>query len=304
MERDDRLFAVIGSCVAIGTAVVVWLVGFTPLRPPDADEQASAPVVSAAQPAAEVVPTPDHEPVVVPAVHRPDLVDDRDGFVRSSVRRMTRHPEVLRWLVTDDLSNRIVEIVDAVADGRVPRAEAAVVATDGPFLVREHRGGFVLAAGTSRRFDVLVAALTSIDPADAASLLAEVAPELEAAWTERGGPGWFEEQLQAAVDHLLAVRVPVGPLEVERRSRYYEFADDDLRMASPVQKALLRTGGRNARAIQAWLDALRFEMQWPSRPEEVTVLVAEATPEDVDGVSESPGEVAPTAVEGVAAGAR
>ena len=39
--------------------------------------------------------------------------------------------------------------VDAVADGRIPRDHAAVVATDRPFLVYESDGGFAVAAGTS-----------------------------------------------------------------------------------------------------------------------------------------------------------
>jgi hypothetical protein len=304
MERDDRLFAVIGSCVAIGTAVIVWLVGFTPLGPPDADVQASVPAVSAAQQAVEVGSTTQQEPVVVPAVHRPDLVDDRDGLVRAAARRMTRHPEVLGWLMTDDLSNRIVESVDAVADGRIPRDHAAVVATDRPFLVYESDRGFAVAAGTSRRFDLVVDALTSVDPRDAAAMLAEIAPDLEAAWTDRGGPGWFEERLRAAVDHLLEVRVPSGALEVERRARHYEWADDDLRLASPAQKALLRTGGNNARAIQAWLDALRLEMGWPSRPQQLAVQVAEATPEGIDAAPGPSGEITSADADGVAAGAR
>ena len=197
------------------------------------------PVMAVTPRPAVVEPTPAVDPDVVSAAHRPDVVDDRDGLVRAATRQMTDHPEVLRWLVTDDLSTRVVAIVDALAEGSVPRTAASVVATKRPFLVREHHGGFVVASGTSRRFDVLVAALTSVDPADVAALLGEIAPELEAAWTDRGGPGWFEDRLRAAVDHLLAVRVPTGPLEVERRARYYEWADDDLRVASPAQKALL-----------------------------------------------------------------
>jgi len=284
MERDDRLFAVIGSCVAIGATVTVWLATSGPIEAPDAAVETSAPVV-ASTPASDMVDwTAVTEPEIAPAVYRSDVVDDRDGLVRAATRRLTGHPEVLRWLMTDDLSNRIVEIVDSVADGRIPRDEAAVVATGRPFLVVAHSDGFAVAPGTSRRFDLVVDALTSVDPSDAAALLAEIGPELEAAWTERGGPGWFEDRLRASVDHLLEVRVPDGPLEVERRARYYEWVDDDLRLASAAQKALLRTGARNARAIQAWLQDVRVEMEWPSTAGAVTLQVAQATPDDADDV--------------------
>ncbi len=283
MERDDRLFAVIGSCVAIGATAVVWLATSGPVRIPHGVVESSQPVVAATPAEVMAEPTAVDRPEIMPAVHRPDVVDDRDGLVRAATRRMTGHPEVLRWLVTDDLSNRIVDIVDTVAEGGLPRSAASVVATDRPFLVRVHDDGFAVAAGTSRRFDVLVAGLTSIDPSDAASLLREVEPELEAAWTERGGPGWFSERLRIAVDHMLEVRVPTGPLEVERRARYYEWADDDLRMASPVQKALLRMGGDNARAIQGWLHALRVAMGWPSPVDPLPVRLAEAMTGDDGG---------------------
>ena len=186
MERDDRLFAVIGSAVALGAAGIVCLVGSTPLGPPDVEVRTGVPLVPATRPSSEVVSSRPVEPAAVPAVHRPDPVDGRDGLVRAATRRMTRHPEVLRWLVTDDLANRIVETVNAVADGRIPRDHAGVVvAADRPFLVYETSGGFAVAAGTSRRFDLVVEALTSVDPRDAAALLEEIAPDLEAAWTDR-----------------------------------------------------------------------------------------------------------------------
>jgi len=286
MERDDRLFAVIGSCVAIGAAAVVWLATSGPTRVWHAEGERSLPAVASNPEPAAAEPTPAVEVEVEPALYHPDVVDDRDGLVRAAARRMTDHPEVLRWLVTDDLSNRIVEIVDTVAEGGLPRTAAAAVDTERPFLVREHGGGFVVAAGTSRRFDALVTAVTSIDPEDAAALLAEVSPELEAAWTDRGGPGWFSDRLRTAVDHLLDVRVPTGPLEVERRARYYEWADDDLRLASPAQKALLRTGGDNARAVQAWLHGLRAAMEWPSPADPAPVQLAKVVT-GLDG--EAPG---------------
>ena len=76
---------------------------------------------------------------------------------------------------------------------------------------------------------------------------------------------------------MLAVRVPSGPLEVERRGRYYEWADDELQRASPVQKALLRTGGGNARAVQSWLRGFREAMEWTDPTTSQPVLMAEGT---------------------------
>jgi hypothetical protein len=217
-----------------------------------------------------------------------------DALVRRLAAGISSRPEWTTWLVTDDLVRRFVAAVDAVADGYSPAAELGLAVASGPFLVREDEGRLVIAAGTYHRAALLAEVVSSIDADDAVAIVRTLGPELETAHREIAWHrGSFEDRLRQAVDHLLAVDLPAGPIEVERRTRTYRYADDRLERLSDAQRQLVRMGPANATAIQKKLRAIRAAFGWPE-PAPVPDLIPALAEAAVDGPPSVIAELAPT----------
>jgi hypothetical protein len=323
MNRDDRLFAIIGGAVVAATTTIFLvaaggITGFV-----DTSETVRvAPIPRAG--------APSTSPGVVQASLEIDEPATDDQLVRSVIARVSAHPQWLTWMVTEDLMDRFVAAVEALADGYSPRDELDFLAPVRPFMVREEQNEFVIAAGTYRRFDLAVDVFASIDAQATVAIYRELEPMIsearqDVAWHR----GDFEDRLRAAIDHLLEVEIPSGPIEVERRTVSYVFADDDLERLSDAQRQLLRLGTRNAAKVQDKLRAIRAAFQWPE-PEPVPAvrravaedgngpdpvgetLIAEAVPVDEPDLGNATGgaasatvadEVSPTTEDGWAAAA-
>lgn len=286
MNRDDRMFAIIGGSVVTAAAGV--FLGFaggisgsidagpevrvTPIR------AAATPVSedAAASPPAEAAPA--QSVGVVPAAFGPDEPGIGEDLMGVMLAGLSIHPKWAAWLVTDDLLHRFVEAVEAVADGYSPAEQLEFMAANGSFLVREDQGRLIIAAGTYRRYSLAVEVLSSVEAERAVAVFRELEPEIEAirrdmAWHR----GDFEDRLRLAVDHLLAVEIPSGPMAVERRTASYAFADDEYELLSGAQRQLLRMGRSNAMAVQAKLHDLRAVFGWPEAPAALAapLLIAE-----------------------------
>jgi Protein of unknown function (DUF3014) len=289
MNRDDRLFATIGGTIvtAAATVFLVFAGGITgPVEDRPIIRVAPMPLVQTAGEPSDIVPASYVEPVSMTG----------DDFVRRLASGISAHPEWVSWLVTDGLVERFVASVEAVADGYSPSGELGFVATEHPFLVREDEGRLVIAAGTYRRYNLAVEVLGSVDAEAAVAILRELEPAIEEA---RQDVAWhrgsFEDRLRQAIDHLLAVEVPTGVIEVERRTRTYTFADDDFERMSDAQRHLLRMGRRNALAVQAKLRNIRSVFGWPaSEPPEA---VQQAVDESKDAEALEPVVIAEAFVE-------
>jgi len=72
--------------------------------------------------------------------------------------------------------------------------------------------------------------------------------------------GTFEEALARAMDNLLAVEVPEGPLEVREAVGRYVYTDPGLEGLTPAAKHLLRMGPENARLVQDKLRQIQSEL--------------------------------------------
>ncbi len=261
MNRDDRLFATIGGAIvtAAATVLLVFSGGITgPIE--DRPAIGAAPIPPA--------PGPDRPTETVQASLEETMLLTSDDFVRAVASGVSAHPEWASWLVSDALVERFIASVEAVADGYSPSDELGFVATRHPFLVREDEGRLVIAAGTYRRYDLAVEVFASLDAETAVAIIRELEPAiLEARRDVPWHRGSFEDRLRLAVDHLLEVEVPDRAIEVERRTRTYAFADDDLERMSNAQRHLLRMGRQNALAVQAKLREIRSAFGWPAAPE-------------------------------------
>jgi len=288
MNRDDRLFAIIGGTLVTVFAVVFLvlaggitggideesLVSTSPLSAPT-DARAPEPAAPD-EPATEALPSSG----VVRAADDGARSATGSELVRTMAAGLSAHPQWAAWLVPGDLLTTFVNAVEAVADGYSPADELGFMTVGGPFLVREESDRLVIAAGTYRRYDLAVDVMTSVDADRAVEILRVLEPEIEAI---RRGMAWsrgdFEDRLRQAVDHLLEVEAPTGPIEVERRTTSYAFARDEHEALTGAQRQLLRMGPGNAAAVQAKLREIRAAYGWPE-PEpapDAPVLIADAS---------------------------
>lgn len=185
-----------------------------------------------------------------------------DDLVRAAAGALSHHPALMSWLVTDDLAQRLVAAIGAVADGYSPREELRFARPTQPFFVRHDGGQPVITSATFRRYDLAVEAATSLDPDGVVDAYQRLRPRLEqihgALPYARGSLG---DRLDEAIDHLLATPVPAAPYPVRRQTRTWAFADPRLEGLSDAQRHLLRTGPANARRIQIWLGEVREALE-------------------------------------------
>jgi len=275
MNRDDRLFVIIGGSVVTAAAgAFLFFAGGITGSVEKGPEIRVAPLPAAEAPrpmeageASDALVPSVEPPAVVHAANAGGASPGGGGAIASIVSGISSHPEWAAWLITDDLLTRFVTAVEAVADGYSPADELDFMAGDGPFLVRKDDDRLVIAAGTFRRYSLAVDVLSSIDVDGAVAVFRRLEPEIEEV---RGEVSWhrgdFEDRLRQAIDHLLAVDIPGEPLAVERRTVSYAFADDRYERLSGAQRQLLRMGRANAEAVQQQLRNLRAAFGWPDEP--------------------------------------
>lgn len=221
----------IGVAAAVVLAAALWY--FWP-RP-----QAPAAAVDGAPPAPAAAALPD------PAAAAPVLppLAQMDPFVRELFAALGAHPELLKWLATDDLVGAIVTAVDRLAQGQSPARDLAVLRPAGSFAV-VRRGGVTRTDPASHmRYAPLVSAVTTVDPAALAAAYATLRPRLEEAYIAQGHPGGgFAEAMGRAI--TMVTTTPDLPEDVALVPGVggYAYANPAFERLPPAQKHLLRMG--------------------------------------------------------------
>ena len=175
MNRDDRLFAIIGGTVVTAAATVF--------------------LVFAGDITGSIEDRPNIRVAPNPVAKMPETASDIvRAELRGTGRRSSAMPWCVRWpagspltrsgppgwsptISSGALSRRSRRLPTATA----PARELDFAATAGPFLVREDEGRLVIAAGTYRRYNLAVDVFDSLDPADVVAILEELEPAIEAA---------------------------------------------------------------------------------------------------------------------------
>jgi hypothetical protein len=196
-------------------------------------------------------PPPPPPPLILPEL------DESDEFVRPLVQALSSHPRIAAWLVNEGLVRRFVVVVDNVARGDSPSRHLPFLAPEGRFEVEEVAGKTVISEASRRRYDLLAAAIASLDTTGSVRLYRDLSPLFEEAYDELGNPDTFEDALAAAIDRVLAVEVPDGEIAVAEGIESWTFAEARLERLGPVAKQLLRMGPDNAREIQGKLRTIK-----------------------------------------------
>ncbi len=225
---------------------------------PVASEDASLP--AAARPAEPRVPAPTDplaaQPEPEPAEPLPPLAES-DAFVRERAGAASARQELSAWLAGEGLVTRFVAAVDNVANGESPRAHLRELGPRTPFQTAQRSGKDFVTPASGSRYDVVANVFGSLDAEICARLHRLLLPLFEEAYGELGRrEGPFDDVLARAFRELLRTPLRDAEVEVVPGIRSYRYADPELQGLSPAQKQLLRTGPRNARAIQAKLREL------------------------------------------------
>lgn len=196
------------------------------------------------------------EPFVLPPLGASDVA------VRQLLLRLSDHPRLAAWLVPDDLIRRFVEAVVDVSRGSSPVPALEMLIPAEPFSVQRTDVRHLMHPRSQRRYDVLGEVFASLDTERAIRVYDQLLPLFEEAYRELGlSDGPFEEVLTRAMENLLAVDVPPGPLEVREAVDRYVFADPRIESLTPAEKHLYRLGPENARRVQEKLREISDELE-------------------------------------------
>jgi hypothetical protein len=232
------------AVLVIVLAVVAYLL-LSDGEPQPAPTVAGAPPPTAEEPAEE----PASEALELPRLGA------SDDFLRRVVARISSHPDLARWLVSDNLVRRFTAAVDNVARGESPRSHLGFLDPAEEFTVVERGGATYPDPASYERYDQLADVVDSIDADGAARLYRQLEPLLQEGYADLGYPNRdFDDALGRAIRHLLATPLSAGEPRLEPGVESFAYRDQRLESLSPAQKHLLRTGPDNAAVI---LDKLR-----------------------------------------------
>ena len=240
----------VGALVVLAIAAVAAGLGWLWMRSRASDPGSGTTVPTMARPAD---PAPTMTEPAAPPLELPEL-SASDAFVRGLVGRLSAHPRLAGWLVSEDLVRHFVLTVVRLAGGESPASELRFLAPEGDFRVREVGGRLFIDPVGYRRYDVVTEAFASLDTRGAVLLYEQLHPLFEEAYRELGiTDHTFDQSFELAVGNLLAAPVPAAAPEVWLDEAVYAFRDPALEELTPAEKHVLRMGPENARRFQGKL---------------------------------------------------
>lgn len=262
MDRSRRRQAFTDRPYAVAAVVVLVLLlaggGWLWLRGRDAGGPPETPTTAGDMPAVPAAPADT-------SADLPEL-DASDPLVRQLVEGLSSRPRLAEWLVADDLVRRFVRAVATVGSGLSPRSELEFLEPEGTFSVRREGDSAVIDPASYRRYDPVVETFVSLDTPGTARLYRRLRPLFQEAYRDLGfSEGSFDGAMGRAVETLLAVPVPDGPVGVvPTGGTAWEFRAPELEELSPAQKHLLRMGPDNVRRVQEKLRELAGALELPT----------------------------------------
>jgi len=250
MDDDKKPIAIIAVVLAVVMGGAAWWF----LRRPEAPANTTPRAVVATE-------APIDKPAA-PPVHLPPL-DQMDAFLRPLLSALSARPELARWLATDDLVRQLAFALDHASKGNSPARDFKVIAPREPFRIRGRGTTRTIDPRSYRRYDGLVATLTSIDASAAARVYATIKPRLNEAYQGLGNRGkTVDDAMNETLEIVLDTPLLKDPIEVvEVGGAGWAFADEDLESLTQTQRQLLRMGPANTDRVLVWLRAFQAALQ-------------------------------------------
>jgi hypothetical protein len=249
--NDTKPIAIIAVLLVVFIAGGAWWM----LRRGETPANTSASAVSATD---APIDRRGEAPVTLPPL------SEMDGFLRPLLSALSTRPELAAWLATDDLVRQMAFAIDQAAAGSSPARDFKVIAPKGAFTTTGRGRSRTIDPASYRRYDGVVATITSIDPAAVAKIYRTIQPRLDEAYRGMGNPGGdVDRALQQSLAILLDTPVVTDPIRVvEAGGAAWEYADPKLESLEPTQKQLLRLGPRHTEAVLTWLRALNTQLNF------------------------------------------
>ena len=211
--------------------------------------------------ATPVAPAGTESSVAIP--REPERVlpplDQMDTFLRALLGTLSSHPDLARWLATDDLIRQMANGIDRLARGQNPARDVATLRPKGEFQTVRRGRVTTIDPASFRRYDNLARLVQSLDPKAVAEVYRTIHPRLDEAFRAQGrSEGHVDTAVIAALQLLIDTPMPDEPVAViPGDGATFAFADPRYERLTPAQKQLLRMGPENARRVQARLREIR-----------------------------------------------
>lgn len=203
--------------------------------------------------AAAAAPSAAAQALTEPAPIAPELppLAEMDPYVRALFATLGTHPELLKWLATDDLVGAVATAIDRLAQGQSPARDLAVLRPAQGFAVTRRRDVAQVDPASHARFAPLVTAVTSVDPARLATAFTTLRPRLDEAYRTQGHPGGgFDEAVRKAIDVVASTPDVSADAALVPGVGGYAYADPAFERLPAAQKHLLRMGPDHARRVR------------------------------------------------------
>lgn len=246
--------------------------GKTEKRPIDSSELLKQePVVPAPQPIEEPVkeepverpPTElveEDKPAVQEIVITLPELNESDDWLQKKLPDLTWRNELIPLLVTEDIIRRFVVFTDNFSQGLLAYEHSLFVQPKDKFSVDEQsvnvegeKNVWQWDNKTSKRFDLYVDLLRSVDSSTLVNWYIDMKPLIDEAYRELGYEEDFTYTLQDAITRVLDMELPKSSMEVTRTSVMYKYQDPQLEALDDSDKLLLRIGKENLLIIKSVL---------------------------------------------------
>ena len=211
----------------------------------------------------EIEPVPlveEDKPTVEEVVITLPTLNESDDWLQAKLPDLTWRNELISLVVTEDIVRRFVVFTDNFSQGQLAYEHSLFVQPKDKFSVDEQsinvdgeQNVWQWNSKTSKRFDLYVDLLRSVDSTTLVNWYIDMKPLVDEAYSELGYEEDFTLTLQDAITRVLDMELPKSTMDVTRTSVMYKFQDPQLEALDDSDKLLLRIGKENLLIIKSVL---------------------------------------------------
>jgi hypothetical protein len=212
------------------------------------------PIIEAVTPKVEEIVIEPDVAIVLPAL------DESDDWIQEKLPELTWRNELLSLLITEDIIRRFVVFTDNFAQGLLAYEHSVFIQPKVKFSVDEQslnvdgeQNVWQWDSETSKRFDLYVDLLRSVDSTTLVNWYIDIKPLIDEAYLELGYEEDFTYTFQDAITRVLDMELPKSTMDVTRTSVMYKFQDAQLEALDDSDKLMLRIGKENLLIIKSVL---------------------------------------------------
>ena len=203
---------------------------------------------------AEQDPVEEERNIVLPSL------DESDAWLEAKLPELTWRNELISLMITEDMIRRFVVFTDNFAQGLLAYDHSPFIKPKTKFSVdesalsdTEKQNVWQWDNTTSKRFDLYVDLLRSVDSTTLVNWYIEAKPLIDEAYSELGYEEDFTYTLQDAITRVLDMELPKSSMALTRTSVMYKYQDSKLESLDDSDKLLLRIGKENLLIIKSVL---------------------------------------------------